>query len=215
VKSIAVLISGRGSNLQALLDSARLESWPARFAVISSRPDAPGVALARAAGVALEVIDSGAFSRREAFDAALLERVASYQPDLIVLAGFMRILCPEFVGRYSGRILNIHPSLLPAFRGLRTHRQALAAGVRVHGATVHFVTPELDRGPIVAQAVVRVAPDDTEASLEERVLVEEHRLYPRVVGWFLEGAVALEGTTVRLSGVASEELVLLPRQQRS
>jgi phosphoribosylglycinamide formyltransferase-1 len=215
VKSIAVLISGRGSNLQALLDSARLESWPARFAVISSRPDAPGVALARAAGVALEVIDSGAFSRREAFDAALLERVASYQPDLIVLAGFMRILCPEFVGRYSGRILNIHPSLLPAFRGLRTHRQALAAGVRVHGATVHFVTPELDHGPIVAQAVVRVAPDDTEASLEERVLVEEHRLYPRVVGWFLEGAVALEGTTVRLSGVASEELVLLPRQQRS
>ncbi|MGA2551919.1 MAG: phosphoribosylglycinamide formyltransferase [Burkholderiaceae bacterium] len=215
MKSIAVLISGRGSNLQALLDSARLESWPARFAVISSRPDAPGVALARAAGVALEVIDSGAFSRREAFDAALLERVASYQPDLIVLAGFMRILCPEFVGRYSGRILNIHPSLLPAFRGLRTHRQALAAGVRVHGATVHFVTPELDHGPIVAQAVVRVAPDDTEASLEERVLVEEHRLYPRVVGWFLEGAVALEGTTVRLSGVASEELVLLPRQQRS
>ncbi len=187
-KSIVILISGRGSNMEALLD-ARL---PARVAaVISNNPQARGLAAAQQRGVATAVVDHRAFADRAAFDAALAAEVDRHRPDLVVLAGFMRVLTAPFIDRFRGRLINIHPSLLPAFPGLDTHRRALAAGAKTHGCTVHFVTPVVDGGPIIAQAAVAVEPGDTEERLAARVLAEEHRVYPRAVREFLEGRIRL------------------------
>jgi phosphoribosylglycinamide formyltransferase-1 len=169
-------------------------------AVISNRADAAGLASAASRGIATRVIDHRGFASREEFDAALAAEIEALAPDLVLLAGFMRILTEGFVRRFEGRLLNIHPSLLPAFPGIRTHAQALAAGVRLHGCSVHFVTPALDGGPIVAQAAVPVRAGDDEASLGRRVLAEEHLLYPRVARWFLEGRLTLADGRVRLDG---------------
>ena len=185
---IVILISGRGSNLAALL-AAHLPLVVA--AVISNRPEAEGLALAAAQGVATEVVDHLRYPTREAFDDALVAAIDRHQPQLVVLAGFMRIFTPAFVQRYRGRLINIHPSLLPAFQGLHTHRRALDAGVRIHGCTVHFVTEELDHGPIVAQAAVPVLPEDTEETLAARVLRSEHLIYPEVLRWWAEGRLKL------------------------
>ena len=171
MKNLVILISGRGSNMRAIVEAARRERWNCRIAaVISNRADAPGFKVAAADNIHTEVVDSAAFDSRDSFDAALRDAIDRYHPDLIVLAGFMRILTPSFVDHYRGRMLNIHPSLLPSFTGLATHRQALSAGVKLHGATVHFVTPDLDHGPIIAQAAVPVLASDTEETLRERVL---------------------------------------------
>ena len=187
-KNLVILISGRGSNMEALLD-ARL---PARVAaVISNNPQAKGLAAARRRGVATAVVDHRAFPDRAAFDAALAAEIDRHRPDLVALAGFMRVLTEPFIERYHGRLMNIHPSLLPALPGLDTHRRALAAGARVHGCTVHFVTPVVDSGPIIIQASVPVEPGDTEDELAARVLKEEHRIYPEAVRGFLEGRVRL------------------------
>jgi phosphoribosylglycinamide formyltransferase-1 len=187
-KRIVVLISGRGSNMEALLDAG----VPATFAaVISNVPGAGGLAIAKAHGVSTTVVDHRTYPDRDAFDAALRDVIDSFDPDLVVLAGFMRVLTDPTVRHYGGRMLNIHPSLLPAFPGLHTHRRALGAGVRVHGCTVHFVTPELDHGPIVIQAAVPVQADDTEDVLAARVLAQEHRVYPQAVSWFCENRLSL------------------------
>ena len=183
MRRVVILISGRGSNMKALLE-ARLPAVIA--AVISNMPDARGLEIARAHGVHTEVVEHRQFADRRSFDKALAEAVARYEPDLVVLAGFMRVLTQEFLGRFPGRMLNIHPSLLPAFPGTHTHRRALQEGVKIHGCTVHFVTPALDGGPIVVQAAVPVLPDDTEESLAARVLEQEHRVLPQAVRWFLE-----------------------------
>jgi phosphoribosylglycinamide formyltransferase-1 len=183
-KRIVILISGRGSNMEAML-KARLPATIA--AVISNEPDAPGLATARAHGVGTAVVNHRAYGGRASFDVALASEIDAHAPDLVVLAGFMRVLTEEFVARYAGRLLNIHPSLLPAFPGLHTHRRALEAGVRIHGCTVHFVTPDLDHGPIVMQAAVPVVPGDTEDVLAARVLAQEHSIYPQAVRWFCEG----------------------------
>lgn len=169
-------------------------------AVISNRPDAKGLDTAKSAGVATEVVDHKAYPNREEFDRALMQCIDRYQPDFVVLAGFMRILTPGFIEHYPQRIVNIHPSLLPAFPGLHTHRQALAAGAQVHGATVHLVTPVLDHGPILIQAGVPVRADDTEDSLAERVLKEEHRIYPQALRWLAEERISVTGDVVRLDG---------------
>ena len=198
MKRIVVLISGRGSNMEALVRACAAERWPARVvAVISHRPDAAGLAHARAQGIATAVVDHRAHATREAFDQALHDAVAAHAPDLVALAGFMRVLGPAFVRAWSGRLLNIHPSLLPAFPGLHTHRRALEAGCKVAGATVHFVTEALDHGPIVIQSAVPVHPDDTEDTLAARVLATEHLIYPRAVRWFVEGALLVDGAQVR------------------
>jgi phosphoribosylglycinamide formyltransferase 1 len=187
-KRIVVLISGRGSNMEALLDAG----VPAAFAaVVSNVPGAGGLAIAKAHGVSTTVVDHRTYPDRDAFDAALRDAIDSFDPDLVVLAGFMRVLTDATVRHYAGRMLNIHPSLLPAFPGLHTHRRALGAGVRVHGCTVHFVTPELDHGPIVIQAAVPVQADDTEDVLAARVLAQEHRVYPQAVSWFCENRLSL------------------------
>jgi phosphoribosylglycinamide formyltransferase 1 len=193
--SIVVLISGRGSNMQALLD-ARLPVG----AVISNRADAKGLAVAAARGVAAGVVEHRAFPAREAFEAALGREIDRYAPRLVALAGFMRVLTPAFVSRYAGRMLNIHPSLLPAFPGLHTHERALAAGVKTHGCTVHFVTEALDHGPIVIQAAVPVRPGDTAETLAARVLEQEHVIYPRAVRWFLDGKLVIADGKVRVKG---------------
>jgi phosphoribosylglycinamide formyltransferase-1 len=198
MKPIVILISGAGSNMTSIVQAAQQRRWAERLgakvvAVVSNRPDAEGLAWARAQGIEGVVLDHKAFASREAFDAALADLIGRQdtpvQPALVVLAGFMRILTPGFVQRYAGRMLNIHPSLLPAFPGLHTHRRAIEAGCKVAGTTVHVVTPELDHGPIVAQAVVTVRPDDTEDSLAASVLAMEHRLYPRAVRWWVEGVL--------------------------
>jgi len=199
---IVALISGRGSNLQALLDAGLPVS-----AVIANRADAKGLELAAARGVPARVVEHRAFASREAFDAALAIEAERFAPRLVVLAGFMRVLTRGFVERYASRMLNIHPSLLPAFPGLDTHARALAAGVKVHGCTVHFVTAELDHGPIVVQAAVPVRADDSAASLAARVLRQEHVIYPRAVRWFMEGRLVIESGVVRVEGV-DEQLVL-------
>src|SRR5512134_993110 len=193
--SVVVLISGRGSNLQALLDAGIPVS-----AVISNRADAAGLALAARRGVATAVVEHRAFASREAFEAALGAEIDRHAPRLVALAGFMRVLTPGFVARYAGRIVNIHPSLLPEFPGLDTHARALAAGAGRHGCTVHFVTAQLDHGPIIAQASVPVVAGDTADSLAARVLAEEHRLYPRVIRWFLDGLLELTDGKVRVKG---------------
>ncbi|MCS7101691.1 MAG: phosphoribosylglycinamide formyltransferase [Burkholderiaceae bacterium] len=214
MRRVVVLISGRGSNLQALLEAARIERWRATLDadvvhVISNAPQAAGLAVARAAGVSTEVVDHRAFASRAAFDAALATAIEAQAPSLIVLAGFMRVLTREFVQRFAGRLINIHPSLLPAFPGLATHRQALAAGVRFHGATVHFVGAEVDAGPIVGQAVVPVRPDDTEEALAARVLQVEHRLLPTCVRLLLEGRVRLQDGRVVADAIVADRLALV------
>ncbi len=194
MKNIVILISGGGSNMVALVEAAQQQDWEARFgarvaAVISNRPGASGLERARARGVPTAVVDHTTFAGREAFDAALAAEIDRHdphgQPALLVLAGFMRILTPGFVQRYEGRMVNIHPSLLPAFPGLHTHQRAIDAGCTVHGATVHRVTAELDHGPILAQAAVPVLPGDTADTLAQRVLAQEHRLYPKAVAQLL------------------------------
>lgn len=200
MKNIVILISGRGSNMQAIVHAARFEQWPCRIAaVISNRADAEGLAFAAEHGIPTAVVPSKEYPSRDVFDATLRAEIDKFTPDLVVLAGFMRILTPAFVEHYAGRMLNIHPSLLPSFPGLATHRQALAAGVKVHGATVHFVTAELDHGPIVEQAVVPVLPDDTEHALAERVLAQEHVIYPRSVRWFIENKLTIDNGLVRIA----------------
>lgn len=199
MKKTVILISGRGSNMEALIRARDAGELPiAIAAVISNRPDAKGLATAAAAGIPTAVVDHKAFAGREAFDAALAECIDAWAPDLVVLAGFMRILTAAFVSRYEGRLLNIHPSLLPAFPGLHTHQKAIDEGVRVHGCTVHFVTAALDHGPVVVQAAVPVLDGDDENSLAARVLAQEHRVYPLAVRWFAEGRLRLEGGRVRL-----------------
>ena len=199
LKKLVVLISGRGSNMEALLAAKAAGRLAAEFsAVISNRADAKGLATARASGIAVHVVAHRDYPSREAFDTALIEVIDSYQPDLVVLAGFMRILTPDFVRHYDGRLLNIHPSLLPAFPGLDTHQRALAAGCKIHGATVHFVTPELDHGPIVIQAAVPVLATDDAASLAARVLAQEHVIYPRAVRWFVEGRLTVQNGIVHV-----------------
>lgn len=202
MKSIVVLLSGRGSNLQALMERCQAESWPARITgVVSNRAQAAGLALAAAHGVPTAVVEHRQYPDRPQFDAELARVVESFRPDLLVLAGFMRILTEGFVRRFEGRMLNVHPSLLPAFTGLDTHRRAIEAGCKVAGATVHFVTPELDHGPIVIQSVVPVLPQDDEATLAARVLATEHQIFPRAVRWFVQGRLQLvAGRVVQLDG---------------
>ncbi len=200
MKKIVILISGRGSNMEALIAARDAGNLPVNIAaVISNRPDAKGLETAAKAGIATHYIDHKAFAGREAFDAALAECIDGFVPDLVVLAGFMRILSEGFVRHYEGRLMNIHPSLLPSFPGLHTHRRALEEGVRVHGCTVHFVTPTLDHGPVIIQAAVPVLDSDDEDVLSARVLHQEHLIYPQAVRWFAEGRLTLDGTRVRLS----------------
>lgn len=198
MKNIVILISGRGSNMEAILRCAAEQQWPARIAaVISNKADAGGLKTAEAAGIPAITVEHRNYPDRDSFDRALAEAIDRFAPDLVVLAGFMRILTAGFVHHYHGRLLNIHPSLLPSFPGLATHQQAIDAGVRFHGATVHFVTPELDHGPIVDQAVVPVLDTDTESVLAKRVLEQEHVIYPRAVRDIIEGRVWLDGERVR------------------
>ncbi|MCL2635917.1 MAG: phosphoribosylglycinamide formyltransferase [Betaproteobacteria bacterium] len=201
MKRIVILISGRGSNMEALIAARDAGKLPVVIvAVISNRPAARGLETAARAGIATAVLDHKDFAGRAAFDAALAEAIDAHAPDLVVLAGFMRILGEDFVRRYEGRLLNIHPSLLPSFPGLHTHQRALDEGVRVHGCTVHFVTPALDHGPIVIQAAVPVRTDDSEEALAARVLAQEHVIYPQAVRWFAEGRLQLLDGRVRVAG---------------
>lgn len=201
MKNIVILISGRGSNMQAIVDA---QIAGARIAaVIANRPDAAGLAWAAERGIATVGLDHKQFASREAFDERLASEIDAFAPDLVVLAGFMRILTPAFTARYEGRMLNIHPSLLPSFPGLHTHQRAIDMGCKVAGCTVHFVTAELDHGPIVAQGVVPVLDDDTEAALANRVLALEHQLYPQAVRQFVAGELQVNGS--RVSGVAASE----------
>jgi phosphoribosylglycinamide formyltransferase-1 len=204
MKNIVILISGRGSNMEAIVRALEAERWPARIAaVISNKPDAKGLAFAQAHGIPTAVVPSKEFASREAFDAVLQKTIDGYQADLVVLAGFMRILTAPFVAHYAGRMLNIHPSLLPLFPGLHTHRQALAAGVLEHGATVHFVTAELDHGPAVLQARINVLPGDTETSLAERLLEQEHLIYPQAVRLFVEDRLNIVDGEVHIAEIIS------------
>jgi phosphoribosylglycinamide formyltransferase-1 len=199
MKKIVILISGRGSNMQAIVRAAQAEQWPAQIAaVISNRADAAGLEFAREQGIPTAVVESKRFASRAEFDAQLQICIDQYQPDLVVLAGFMRILTADFVAHYHERIINIHPSLLPSFVGLHTHRQALDAGVKFHGVTVHFVTALLDHGPIIDQAVIRVSHLDTEDSLAQRLLVQEHKIYPRAVRLFIEDKIKVVGACVEV-----------------
>ena len=201
MKNIVILISGRGSNMEAIVRASVAEAWPARIAaVISNRADAAGLGFAQANGIATAVVDHTRFASREAFDAQLAAAIDAFRPDVVALAGFMRILTPGFVQRYDRRLVNIHPSLLPMFPGLHTHQRAIAAGCKVAGASVHFVTADLDHGPIIGQATVPVLPGDTEQSLSTRVLGQEHRLYPRAIRWLVEDALELRDGVVRHVG---------------
>ena len=200
-KNIVVLISGRGSNMESIVRACADQAWPARIAaVISNRADAAGLRFAEQNGIATAVVEHTGFASREAFDAQLAESIDAFRPDVVALAGFMRILTPAFVQCYDGRLVNIHPSLLPLFPGLHTHRRALEAGCKVAGASVHFVTADLDHGPIIGQAVVPVLADDSEASLAARVLAQEHRLYPRALRWLVEGRLERRDGRVRHVG---------------
>ena len=206
MKKIVILISGRGSNMRAIVEAA----IPGAFvvAVISNRPEAPGLAWAKERGITAEVVDHRLFEGRESFDVALAQSIDRHEPDLVVLAGFMRILTDGFVERYLGRMVNIHPSLLPAFTGLHTHARALESGVKFAGCSVHFVTPELDHGPIIAQAALAVRADDTPQTLAARVLEQEHLLYPRAVRWFVEGRLSIDAGRVLLKGAQLPESIL-------
>lgn len=198
---VVVLLSGTGSNLQALIDSDDVKASPATLrAVISNRADAPGLQRAKNAGIDTRVLNHTAFEGREAFDAALIEIIDTFNPHLVVLAGFMRILSADFVRHYQGRLLNIHPSLLPKYKGLHTHQRALEAQDREHGCSVHFVTEELDGGPLVVQAVIPVESEDTPSSLAQRVHAQEHRIYPLAVRWFAEGRLSLDEQGALLDG---------------
>jgi len=208
MKNIVILISGRGSNMEAIVQRCAAQAWPARVAaVIASRADACGLRFAAAHGIATQVVAHRDFDAREAFDAALATAIDALAPDLVVLAGFMRILGDRFVRRYEGRLLNIHPSLLPMFPGLRTHQRAIDAGCKLAGATVHFVTPELDHGPIVIQSVVPLLAGDDARALGARVLATEHQIYPLAVRWFVEGALRVENGVVYHRGGAAQLLV--------
>ena len=208
MQRIVILVSGRGSNAQAIVQACAAERWPARVvAVVSNRPGTEALAQAAAQGIATAVVDHAAHATRETFDAELARVIDGFAPDLLLLAGFMRILTDGFVERYAGRLLNIHPSLLPAFAGLHTHRRAIEAGCKLAGATVHFVTPTLDHGPIVAQAAVPVLAHDTPMLLSARVLVAEHQLYPLAVRWFVRGELLLDGGLVRHRNGASQLLL--------
>ena len=210
VKKIVILISGRGSNMEAIVTACRAEAWPARVAcVVASRPDAAGLQFAESAGIPTAVVPATSQVTREAFEAALVDAVDAHAPDCVVLAGFMRVLSESFVHRYADRMLNIHPSLLPAFPGLDTHARALAAGVRVHGATVHFVSPIVDAGPIVAQAAVPIRGDDTAETLAARVLAAEHRLFPRAIAWFLTGRAVLADGRVALDDAVAPDALMV------
>ena len=208
MKRIVVLLSGRGSNMEAIVRACAAEGWPAQVAaVVSNRADAAGLDFAREHGIATAVVDHRAFDTRDAFDAALAAAIDAFAPDVIVLAGFMRILGDAFVQRYEGRLVNVHPSLLPAFTGLHTHRRAIEAGCKLAGATVHFVTAKLDHGPIIAQAVVPVRPDDTESTLAARVLEREHVLYPLAVGWLVRGQLAVDARGVVTQTAGEAQLI--------
>jgi phosphoribosylglycinamide formyltransferase-1 len=211
MKNIVILISGRGSNMEAIVRARQDEAWPARIAaVVSNRPDAAGLRFAADHGIATAVVDHREHASREAFDAELARVIDGFAPHVVVLAGFMRILTPGFVQHYAGRLLNVHPSLLPAFPGLHTHQRAIEAGCKLAGATVHYVTPELDHGPIVIQAAVPVLPGDTAQQLAERVLAVEHQVYPRAVRWAIEGTLRIEqGVVVQTEG--EPQLLMAPR----
>jgi phosphoribosylglycinamide formyltransferase 1 len=202
-KRVAVLISGRGSNMAALIEAAKDKNYPAEIALaLSNRPDAAGLGAARAAGIATEVIDHAAFGKdRAAFDRALQAVLAKHRIDLVCLAGFMRLLTPAFVGLWPERMINIHPALLPAFKGLDTHKRALAAGAKIHGATVHFVVEEMDSGPIITQGAVAVRDGENEQSLSARVLAVEHRIYPLALKLVAEGRVRVVDGRCLIDGV--------------
>lgn len=209
---IVILISGRGSNMQAIVETIRKQGLPAQVcAVIANKADAPGLAWAQQQGLDTQVVPHREYASREAFDAALAQAIEACQPHYVLLAGFMRVLTPGFVEQFNGRLINIHPSLLPAFPGLHTHQQALALGVQWHGCTLHFVTPVLDHGPIIAQGIVPVRANDTPDDLSARLLRVEHRLYADVVRWLAEGRIALDAMQrVQVRGVASRSFVLTP-----
>jgi phosphoribosylglycinamide formyltransferase-1 len=210
-KRVAILISGRGSNMEALIAAAAEDSYPAQIAlVISNRPDAPGLRRAAAAAIATEIVDHTHYPNdREGFERAVQAKLETHRIDLLCLAGFMRLLSPSFVGKWQGRMLNVHPALLPCFKGLDTHARALAAGVKIHGATVHMVVPEVDSGPIVAQAAVPVRDSDTADTLAARVLDAEHRIYPAALKFLAEGRVRIVDGRCRIEGQAHGEGVLL------
>ena len=212
MKSIVILISGRGSNMESLLTAVADGSLPVRVAaVLANRADARGLETAAAAGIATRVVDHKAYAGREDFDAALAAAIDGFSPDLVVLAGFMRILSDGFVRHFAGRLINIHPSLLPSFPGLHTHQRALDEGVRVHGCTVHFVTPALDHGPIIVQAAVPVVDGDDATRLAARVLAQEHRIYPLAVRWFAEGRLRLgDGKVVCAAPQDSDGALISP-----
>ncbi|WP_412480916.1 phosphoribosylglycinamide formyltransferase [Azonexus sp. IMCC34839] len=215
MKNIVILISGRGSNMEALIAARDAGNLPVNIAaVISNRPDAKGLETAAKAGIVTHYIDHKGFAGREAFDAALAECIDMFSPDLVVLAGFMRILTEGFVRHYEGRLLNIHPSLLPSFPGLHTHQRALEEGVRIHGCTVHFVTAELDHGPVVIQAAIPVLDGDTEESLAARILRQEHKVYPQAVRWFAEDKLSLVDGKVRLAADLRDDTVLIAPELR-
>lgn len=205
MKSLVILISGRGSNMQALLEA----KLPIRVAaVISNNPEAAGLEIAKMYDVETCIVDHRTYPDHNAFDVALAKKIGFYRPSLVALAGFMRVLGDGFVNQYKGKLINIHPSLLPAFPGLRAHKQALEEGVKIHGCTVHFVTPRMDHGPIIIQAAVRVLPGDTNETLAARVLQQEHRIFPEAVRLFMEGRLKLSGSHVEMSNATSENSVL-------
>jgi phosphoribosylglycinamide formyltransferase 1 len=209
-KRVAILISGRGSNMEALIAAAAEESYPAQIVlVVSNRPEAPGLRHAEAAAIATEIVDHRLYrDDRESFEGALQAALEAHRVDLVCLAGFMRLLSPNFVGKWHGRMLNIHPALLPSFKGLDTHAQALAAGVKIHGATVHLVVPEVDSGPILTQAAVPVREDDTVDALAARVLEAEHRIYPAALKFLAEDRVRIVDGRCRIEGQSEAEGVL-------
>lgn len=212
---VVILISGRGSNLRAILNENRAARLPVEIrAVISNNRNATGLQVATAAGIPTEIIDHRGFPERAQFDTALMQAIDRYQPRLVILAGFMRILGSEFIRHYAGRLLNIHPSLLPAFKGLETHARALAAGVREHGASVHLVTNDLDGGPVIIQAKVPVLPSDSAETLAARVLAEEHRIYPLAIKWMAEGRLTIRNGQVLLDGSVRPEQGLDPQPDR-
>jgi phosphoribosylglycinamide formyltransferase-1 len=216
-KRTAVLISGRGSNMAALIEAAKRPDYPAEIRlVVANRPDAAGLRLAEAAGIPASIVDHRRYDSRETFEHALQANLDVHSIELVCLAGFMRLLTPWFVRQWEGRLINIHPALLPAFKGLDTHQRALEAGVKIHGATVHFVIPEMDSGPIIAQAAVPVHDDDSEATLAARVLAAEHRIYPLALGLLAEGRLRVVDGRCHLDGVpAATDALVVPSRERT